>query len=206
MITCPYCGTHYQTFQLNCQNCGAPLPAAATETVPVEINTELPIPPSPPRPVSKSYVWRLLSTDGGWIAALVFILLGIIFSGVGLGLGLAINPDFIGWIFLIIGFPFLLAGVIVFNWRYQKAQKVVGVLRDGIAVRGQITELNQDYSVSINGRNPWNISYEYRVNGITYTGKVSTLNQPGAQMVVGKAVSILYLEADPKSSSLYPHP
>ena len=206
MITCPWCGTNYPAFQPNCQNCGGPLPIAAEEAWPAVPGESLPIPPAAPRQISDRYVWRLLSADGGWIAALVLGLVGAIFGIVGLGLTIAIITALIGVIFLFLGFILFVTGGILFFWRYQKAQKVVSVLRDGDAAEGQITELQQNYSVRINGRSPWIIGYEYHVNGQSFGGKVTTLNTPGQRLQVGNAVRILYLASDPNWSSIYPHP
>jgi hypothetical protein len=206
MIICPWCGTAHVTFQSNCKNCGGPLPSADDKkpsSVPAE---ELPTPPLPPRPIPNRYVWRLLSRDGWSIAAFVFGLLGVIFSLVGAGLTIAIITAFVGIPFLLLGIAFLIAGVWVFLWRYQNAQKIVNVLRDGEATRGQIVEMQQNYSVRINGRYPWVIRYQFQADGQDHEGKVTILNPPGEQLQAGKAVCVLYLPATPKWSSIYPHP
>jgi hypothetical protein len=91
-------------------------------------------------------------------------------------------------------------------WRYQIAQKIVNVLRVGEAVRGQITEVQQDYSVTVNDRNPWEIRYQFQANGQNVDGKVTTFNPLAQRFQAGKAVYILYLPTDPKWSSIYPHP
>jgi hypothetical protein len=205
LIICPWCGTNYLTFQPNCQNCGGPLEAKEEATSP-GTSEELPMPPAAPRPISNRYVWRCLSADGWWIAALVLGLLGFIFSLVGIGLTVAIITAIIGIPFLLFGLVFLGTGIAVFVWRYQRAQKVVSVLREGDVANGQIVDLQENYSVMINGRHPWVIDYEYQANGQTFTGNVTTLNRPGQQLQAGKAVRILYLASEPKWSSIYPHP
>ena len=152
MTICPWCGTNYLVFQSNCRICGGPL-QAAEETSGLSVSTEnLPTPPSAPRPISKRYVWRLLSTDGWSIAAFVFGLLGVVFSLVGTGLTLGIITAFVGIPFLLLGLAFLGIGGGVLNWRYKETQKVVNVLRVGEATRGQIIEIQENYSVRINGR------------------------------------------------------
>ncbi len=205
-IICPWCGTNYLAFQSNCENCGGPL-QAVEETITSTIPTEnLSTPPSAPRAISERYVWRLLSTDGGSIAAFVFGLLGVIFSMVGAGLTLAIITAFVGIPFLLLGVAFLGIGGWVLIGRYQEAQNVVKVLREGEAARGQIVEIQENYSVRINGRHPWVIRYQFQANGQSHEGKVTTLNQPGQQLQAGKAVCILYLPTAPKWNSIYPHP
>jgi hypothetical protein len=206
MIICPWCGTEYLTFQSNCKNCGGLL-QAVEGTIGLSDPTEnIPTPPSAPRPISERYVWRLLSTDGWSIAAFVFGLLGVVFSLVGAGLTSGIITAFVGKPFLLLGVAFLGISGWVFIWRYQEAQKVVNVLREGEATRGKIVEVQENYYTRINGRYPWVIRYQFQANGQSYEGKVTTLNQPGQQLQTGKAVYVLYLPTAPKWNSIYPHP
>lgn len=205
MIVCPWCGTHYITFQSNCQNCGGPLPAVEEKSASLP-SEEIPIPSAAPRPISDKYVWQLLSTDGWAITAFVFGLLGFIFSLVGLGLTLGIITAFVGIPFLCLGLVFLSIGGGVLTWRYQRAQKVVNVLRNGASTQGRIVEITQNYAVRINRQHPWVIRYQFQVNGQSYEGQVSTLKQPRQQFQVGSVVSILYLAEAPQWNSIYPHP
>ncbi len=179
----------------------------ADEKKPASVPDEAPpTPPPAPRPIPQKYVWRLISSDGWSIAAFVFGLLGVIFSLVGGGLTIGIVTAFVGIPYLFLGIAFLVAGVWVFVWRYQNAQKVVSVLREGQATQGQIVDMQQNFSVRINGRYPWVIRYQYQVDGQEHDGKVTVLNQPGEQFQAGKPVCILYLPTAPKWNSIYPHP
>lgn len=206
MITCPYCGTGYLSFQPNCSNCGGPLSVQTIEQTPGADAVEPPWAPPAPRPISDRYIWRLLMTDGWMIAAFVFGLLGIIFSLIGGVLIIAIITAIIGIIFLPLGLGFLAAGGGLFAWRYQIANKVVRVLRDGEQTEGRITSVQENLSVNINGRHPWIIRYKYQLREQTYGGDVQTLNPPGQQLQAGKLARILYLPANPEASSIYPHP
>ena len=203
MVTCPWCGTSYLAFQSNCKNCGGPLPGSSGDKTSGEA---LATPPLAPRSISERYVWRLLYADGWWIAGLVLGILGAVFGLVGAGLTIGAVTAFVGIPFLSVGLPLFGIGGLAFIWRYQKARKVVNVLREGDATRGQIDDTQQKYSVRVNGRHPWVIRYQFRANGQEYTGAVSTLNQPGEQLQAGKPVYVLYLPAAPQWSSVYPHP
>jgi hypothetical protein len=206
MIICPWCGTNYLTFQTNCDKCGGPLQGVNEKIVSSDSDEILQTPPLPPRPISDRYVWRLFFSDGTWITALVFGILGVVFFPIGAGLTLGVITAFVGIPFMFLGIGFLIAGGWVAVRRYQIAQKVVYVLQVGEAVRGQITEVQQDYSVEVNGRNPWEIRYQFQANGQNVEGEVTTFNQLGQDFQAGKAVSVLYLPTDPKWSSIYPHP
>jgi hypothetical protein len=183
-----------------------PLQLADEKIVSSDSDEILQTPPLPPRPISDRYVWRLFFSDGWWITILVFSILGVVFFPVGAGLTLGVITAFVGIPFLLLGIGFLIAGGWVAVWRYQIAQKIVNVLRVGEAVRGRITEVQQDYSVMVNDRNPWVIRYQFQANGQNVEGKVTTFNPLGQQFQEGEAVSVLYLPADPKWSSIYPHP
>jgi hypothetical protein len=206
MIICPWCGTNYIDFQSNCKNCGGPLQAVAETSAASAPDESLPTPPPAPRPISNKYIWRLLFADGWAIAAFVFGLLGLIFSLVGGGLIVGIITAFVGIPFFLLGIAFLGAGGGIMIWRYQQAQKIVNVLRVGQATQGQVVELQENYSVSVNGQHPWEIRYQFQAGGQDHAGQVSTLNQPGLKLQVGKPVCVLYLPTDAQWNSIYPHP
>lgn len=211
---CPWCGTNYITFQSNCSNCGGTIPAPRKATASPEVNwppppeirqRKLSWPASPPRSVAPNYVWKLLGQDGWVITMSIFVLIGFIFTTVGGGLTLGIVTAFVGLPFLGIGLLFLGGGVAVLYWRYQFAVQTAEVLKSGVAKEGEITSLEPNYSVRINGRMPWNVRYQFTVDGKQYTGSSSTLNNPELSHPVGPAV-ILYLPENPEHNQIYPHP
>jgi hypothetical protein len=91
-------------------------------------------------------------------------------------------------------------------WRYQEARKIVNVLRVGEAAPGVVVALHEDVSVSVNDQHPWEIRYKFQVGGQAIEGHITTLNQPGPRLQVGNAVCVLFLPADAKRNSIYPHP
>jgi len=208
-IVCPWCGTNYTAFLSNCRNCGGTIPAPAETTEATTTSRQgirLQMPPPPPREISKNYIWRLLGKDGWVISSAIFLLLGLIFTMVGGGLTLGIITAFVGIPFLALGLLFLGGGGAVLYWRYQTAQNAVNVLRLGQATQGEITGLDQNYNVRINGRNPWKIYYKFTLDGQDYEGSVGTLNTPGYELQPGSPAVVLYLPDAPKNNQLYPHP
>ncbi len=203
MVTCPWCGTSYAVFQSNCSQCGGPIQPPEV----MEAAGESPlVPPAAPRPISDSYALKLMSSDGWSIAGLVFLLLGIIFAPLGLVLTLVIVTAFVGLPFLLLGVLFLAASGAVLFWRYRVSQQQVQVLKWGEATLGSVTNLQENYSVEVNGRHPWSIDYQYEANGQTYHGQMTTLHQPGSLVQPGRQVYVLYMPGNSKLSSLYPHP
>jgi hypothetical protein len=206
MVICPWCGTSYLVFQSNCTNCGGPLQAVAETPPPAGEPESLPAPSPAPRPISNRYIWRLLAADGWAIAASIFTVLGLVFFPLGGVLTLGIITAFVGIPFLVLGTALLGTGVGLLVWRYQNAQKIVNVLRLGDAASGVVVALNENVSVSVNNRHPWEIHYQFQVSGQDIEGQITTLNQPGPRLQVGKAVCVLFLPADAKWNSIYPHP
>lgn len=206
MTTCPYCGTSYVTFRPNCQNCGAPLPPPDTDLYASLPEDQVLTPPPPPRPISDRYAWRLLLTDGVAITGGVFALLGVIFGITGLFLTVLVVTAFVGIPFALLGLVFLAVGGGLLAWRYQNASRVVRVLREGTAAIGRIVNVTENYAVQVNNRHPWSIDYQFQANGGEVTGRVTTLNPPGAQLQPGRRACILYLPEKPEINSLYPHP
>ena len=205
MVICPWCGTNYTVFQSNCRNCGGPIQSPKAVSV-SEREEEALMPPAPPRNISDSYRWKIMRTDAWSVTAGIFALLGVIFAIVGFGLTIGIVTAFVGIPFLGMGLLFLGGGGYTLYWRYNEALKTVNILRNGEAVIGQITGAQINYSVTVNGRNPLTITYQFRAAGRDYDNAVSTLNPLNLQFQPGKAVCVLYLPDQPEYNSLYPHP
>jgi len=143
----------------------------------------------------------------GWsIAGIVLVFVGGVFGMVGLGLIAGIVTAFVGIIFLPLGIAFLAAGAGLIIWRYQEKGKIVNVLRYGAATVGEIHDVQENLSVEINNRHPWNIDYQFTVGGQLYRGKVSTLQNPGSRLQPGKPSYVLYMPTNPELNALYPHP
>lgn len=207
-ITCPYCGSSYTTFQTNCDNCGAtlPLPKEIAPEVRAKALVKAIKPPPPPRDVADNYAWRLLLHDAWAVAALIVAFIGGIFSLVGAGLTAGIVTAFVGIPFLFLGLPMLLGAGYWALRRYELARQQVSLLQSGADTVGHITELDVNPSVTVNGRNPWTITYRYSVDGIEHEGSLTTLNLPGTELAPGNPITVLYLEENPEISGLYPRP
>jgi hypothetical protein len=208
MISCPYCGTQYQTFQPNCKNCGAPIPASSPDLFQTVLDAFVSSiePPAPPREIVKSYIWKLFMTDGSGVTVMILMIIGFVFLMVGLGLIFGVMTIFVGIPFSLLGAAMFISGLKLGIRQYREKEMIVDVLKTGESVIGEITNLEENINVSINDRHPWLIEYDYVVGNRLYSGKVTTLNPPVMVLQPGKKMYVLYLPADPKKSSLYPHP
>ncbi len=208
MISCPYCGTQYQRFQTNCKNCGAPIPASSPDLFQTVLDAVVPsiAPPAPPREIDNSYIWKMFMTDGSGIIAMVLIIIGFIFTVIGVPMIIGIITAFIGIPFTLLGAGMLVGGLALGKKLYHEKENIVNVLKFGESTEGEITSVEENYSVSINGRHPCWIEYDYVVNNRLYSGKITTLNPSVMVLQPGKKMYVLYLPTDPTKSSLYPHP
>lgn len=208
MVTCPWCGTTYTGFQSNCDKCGGPMPPPMQAPTPNvdPYSLRLPKPPPAPRPFADRYAWTLMFTDGSAVVSLVFTILGAVFTLVGFVTTIAIITAFIGLPFLLLGVALLIGGLAMMRSRLAKARETVEVLKVGESTEGQITGLEENYNVRINGRNPWTIRYMFQAGGQNYTGQVNTLNMPGPLLQPGQPTWVLYLPNTPEKNVLYPHP
>ncbi|MCW5877152.1 MAG: hypothetical protein KIS85_09790 [Anaerolineales bacterium] len=204
-VTCPWCGTNHPEFQSNCKNCGAPLPTPQQQAA-ERARSALPQPPPPPREMSSRFIWRWMMTDGWTIGGFVLLMFGISLAPAGLGLIAGLITAFVGIPLFFIGLVILAGGMGVFYWRYTLAQKLLNVLRHGRSTTGEITQVQQNHSVQINGRSPWNIDYVFKLDGKSYGGTVITLNTPDEHLKKGSPAVVLYLPEEPEYNGLYPHP
>jgi len=198
MITCPWCGTTYIAFQSSCQKCGGPL------LPPSEVGAPGSKPPAAPRPIAESFARRLMWTDGWAIASATFTLLGVIFTVLGLALTIFIVTAFVGIPFMLVGILGLGVGLPILVSRYQKAQKVVAVLRHGESVDGQIVSVEENTMVRVGLQHPRVVKYRFRLGERDYEGSVSTLNR--VALKPGQTTCVLYLPQSPEYNALYPHP
>jgi hypothetical protein len=203
MVICPWCGTHYASFQTNCTNCGGPIPYTPPSEHPAE--TPLPAPPPAPREISDRYVWRLFWVDGGALAGSIVALVGLVFAITGAGLTLGVITAFVGIPFLVLGMGMLIGGWWLAATRYREKLRVVKVLRSGEAVLGEVTSVEQNFSLRINGRFPWVIDYTFLAEGHELDGRVTTLSTPNPQLRPGRPVYVLHEPGAPHVNALYPH-
>ncbi len=206
MITCAYCGTSHTTFQSNCPNCGAALPIPEQPS-PNEFSfasdTKLTAPPPVPRNAPTNYIRRALFTSAAAITGLVFGILGIVFTLVGAGLTIAIITIFVGIPFLGLGLLFLVVGGGLLFWKYGQARQKLAIYQHGEATLGEIISVQENYSVRVNGRHPWIISYRFQAVGQTYEGKYWTLENAGASYHPTQQAYILYKLDNPAQNTLY---
>jgi membrane protein implicated in regulation of membrane protease activity len=205
MITCPWCGTNYTSFQPNCHNCGGSLPLPPEVTITPSARS-LVAPSPPPREVPRRALWHIMSSDYWADVGLILSLFGLVFALISIPVAVSLVTTCVGLPFLGLGLLLLCVGIAVLVGRCSMAQQTVEVLRQGEGVVGEIVSVVQNYQVSVNGRHPWTVEYDYEVEGRRYGAEVNTLSRPDLSKEPGSRVYVLFMRDDPSQSTIYPSP
>jgi hypothetical protein len=190
MITCGWCGTKYTQFQPNCQNCGGLLPPPPGMQVG-------PPPPPAPRALPGGFERRMLWTGN------VFAMVGGIFLLVGVPL--VIGAFFLHPLAALIPMIHCTLGYLLLKHGRKKGLATVNAFKHGKAVEGEIAEVYQDTSTSVNGRHPWAIVYRFSAGGNQmHEGKAVTFDSDAQDRARGQKLWVLYVEDNPAQNTIYP--
>ncbi len=196
---CPWCGQRTSENALECRKCGGPL------TPPIGDDPG-PSPPLPPRKLPAGYKRRMFLTNSAiTLVGLIFLLvgfpLGVVFTILGITL-----PGM--WLFIVIGGSlgtiFTLLGVGMLYFGIKQARGKIRPYEHGQATVGEVIDIYRDYSISVNGRNPWAILYSFDVHGQPYEGKVTSWKYSPKTQAAGNKVYVLYMTDDPDQNVIYP--
>lgn len=169
------------------------------------VATFSPPPPDAPRELPKKFMSKYAGAGQKF-----FLLFGSLFGGIGGSLGflfLIIGITSAELIFALIGGIFtLLFGGIGGGFVYFGLKKVLmqrKIFQTGDTALGQVTESGRDTSVSVNGKNPYRIHYEFEVNNRLYSGEFSTFEAQLRRLQPDHQVYVLYVPDDPDANLLY---
>lgn len=101
-------------------------------------------------------------------------------------------------------FLFPLVGLGMFGAAYRSNRREIRAFRDGSATKGLIVKRGLDHSTEINGKNPFEIVWEFQIDGTNYKGKLSNMH---AEMLnrafPEEEVTVLYDPRDPKVNTVW---
>lgn len=105
---------------------------------------------------------------------------------------------------MLMFFLFPLIGAGMFGWAYRSNRREIRAFRDGIAARGLIVKRGFDQSTEINGENPFEIVWEFQIDGTNYKGKLSHMDAS----IINRAfpddeVTVLYDPRNPKINTVW---
>jgi hypothetical protein len=115
---------------------------------------------------------------------------------------------------MVIGIPLILAfgmGLIfaVIGYFLYRAGKKEGLekiqaLEHGVPVESEIVDVGRDTSQSINGRNPFLITYTFDMNGRQYLDKITCWDESNYFRKAGDAIWVVSIPENPTISSPWP--
>lgn len=189
MHKCPWCTTVYVNWQSQCGQCGGPLPPPPG----MDIG---PPPPAAPRKLLPRYVRRVRITSN--IAVMVGA--GFFMFGLLMFIPMVVNRL---WAAVLPGF-FMLGGGSMFRYGWRQASGVLNAFRYGRAVEGKVHRVSWDTSTTVNGEHPWKLVYVFTADNQRYEGSVTTFDATAGERSSGQPLWVLYNEADPTQSAIYP--
>jgi hypothetical protein len=108
-----------------------------------------------------------------------------------------------GW-FGGFAFIFPLAGLFLSFAAVRGNRREILAYREGIAAPGKVVKSGPDLQVEVNGTHPWEVRWEFDVEGTTYQGELSHMRASLlAHFKVGAEVTVLYLRHKPSVNTLY---
>ena len=107
---------------------------------------------------------------------------------------------------LIALFPmlFVVGGLLFLRYGLVRASRTLRAFRDGVAVKGRIVSVDTDTSQTINGKNPWKLTYDFPVADQRIKGTQTSFDSSVTLMKHGQPIWVLHLVTDPSQSTLYP--
>lgn len=159
-------------------------------------------PPPPPRPIPRGFFKKRMFANISGILAIVFLCLGLPFIIVGMVLGTAVMRSM--FVFAVLGALFCLvaAGLILFVRRALR--RIAKVISHGEFAAGKITDIQPNYSVRVNGRNPIIVRYTFLGPDGTREGEYQTLDQRITHKKPGNTIHVLYDPSHPDRNLPYP--
>lgn len=134
----------------------------------------------------------------------------------GATIPLEVYPDVAGWarvrgstyctfgylgLFTAI-FPVVGMGLVFFAVRSN--QREVRAFRRGLPATGLVIKKGEDTTTSVNDRHPFEVVWQFQVDGITYQGSLSNMDRALLERAVpGNEVTVLYDPRDPKVNTIW---
>lgn len=104
-------------------------------------------------------------------------------------------------VFVLI-FPLVGAGLAFGAWRSNRRE--IRAFVHGTPILGQITYKGPDTSVTVNGRHPFKLEWQFQVGGAPYTGSFSTMNRGElGELANATELAVLYDPSKPAVNTLW---
>ena len=106
------------------------------------------------------------------------------------------------WGLLMFLFP--VAGAVMFGGAVRSNRREIRAFRDGVATKGLVVKRGADTTTEINGKNPFEVIWEFQVDGTTYKGKLSHMNHEILRRAMpDDEVTVLYDRRNPHVNTVW---
>lgn len=104
----------------------------------------------------------------------------------------------------LVFFIFPMIGLGMIGWAARSNAREIRAFRDGKPVKGLVIRRGFDDKTEINGKHPYEIIWEFHVDGTRYTGKLSNMKpEPLEKAIPSSEVTVLYDIHDPKVNTVW---
>jgi hypothetical protein len=101
-------------------------------------------------------------------------------------------------------FIFPLVGAIMFGWAVRSNRREIRAFRDGVAAKGLVIRRGEDMTTKINGNHPFEVTWEFQVDGTNYKGKLSHMDHKILRRALpDDEVTVLYDPRNPKVNTVW---
>lgn len=106
------------------------------------------------------------------------------------------------WVLFFLIFPFVGGGLLYSAVRSNRRE--IRAFRDGTAIKGLVVKRAFDTTTEVNGQNPYEISWEFQVDGTMYKGKLSHMDRAVLDRALpDEEVTVLYDQRDPNVNTVW---
>lgn len=99
---------------------------------------------------------------------------------------------------------FPIIGLTMLYFAVRSNRREIRAFRFGTPVMARVAQRGRDTSVSVNGRNPFMISWEFKVDDEIYEGKFTTMSAlTMEELGQDKEIPVLYMPDNPRINTLY---
>jgi hypothetical protein len=101
-------------------------------------------------------------------------------------------------------FIFPLVGAALFGWAVRSNRRETRAFRDGVATKGLVIKRGEDTTTEINDKHPFEVVWEFHVDGTNYKGKLAHMSREILQRAVpSDEVTVLYDPRDPQANTIW---
>ena len=145
----------------------------------------------------------------GVAGGMVFLLVGGLFTAIAtlfiiIGAGLVLSGDSDGWFMMAVPSIHLTVGVGLLIYALRGRSERRRIVHEGHVALGRIIETGRNRRVKINGRNPYKMDYEFDVDGHSFRGSHSTMDEAIKAHRLHDRIWVLYDPADPTKNVEWP--